>query len=265
MAAATHRMAGGVPPDGDNVTWRYEVVSWGSASAAGPRHDNGDRVGADGYLFSVADGVGSLALGGLAAAAAVRSLHRFAPNDGAGLEEAFFTANNAVRALQRSADLQGGSTLTALLVGSAGCFLAHVGDSRAFMLRPGHQLELLTVDDNLATHRGVGPEDADYRGLASRLTRCMGTEPVLEVSAQALPVYPELVRVALTTDGVHDRLSEASMSILAEEPDPSRAATQLVHAAAGAGAVDDCSVLVVDLAPQAHASREIRDGDHAAR
>lgn len=133
MAGATH--VGSVRAE--NQDW---YGTWGP--------DVGDWDG----LIAVADGVGGHLFGRQAAevalAALVESLtaHMLpasGPSVGDRVEEAMRSANAAVcSAFSDTVSPRPGSTLTCVLVKEAVCYVGHVGDSRAYMIRGGHIFQL---------------------------------------------------------------------------------------------------------------------------
>ena len=77
-----------------------------------------------------------------------------------------------------------GTTLTAALVGERDLAIAHVGDSRAYLLRDD-RLEQLTRDHSLVAELErtgqLTPEDAEHHPQKSIITRALGPEPDVEV------------------------------------------------------------------------------------
>src|SRR5436190_3178765 len=118
-------------------------------------------------LFVVADGMGGHVAGEVASRVAVEAIDAFVQEtagadknrtwpfpfdpalsfDGNRLKAAFRLANRRIsNAIAESADLRGmATTASALLVGNDGACVAHVGDSRVYVLRDG-QLEQITHD-----------------------------------------------------------------------------------------------------------------------
>jgi len=125
-----------------------------------------------------------------------------------------------------------------------------VGDSRAYLFADG-QLQQVTHDDSavqgLIDMGEVQP--AEWRDHPSRslLTRALGMAALVEPDIR-LPRVPQAARVLLCTDGVTTAVDEASMAaVLGAEPDPERAAAELVRLVESNGGGDDATVVVVDL------------------
>lgn len=116
------------------------------------RHTNEDAVYAGGQLFAVADGFGMQDADSHAATAALAALKSSDIDTPSAtlvqrLRTAAGNAHTAVTEFRNSASSRDevGSTLTALLFSGAHIALAHVGDSRAYLLRDG-ELHQLTHD-----------------------------------------------------------------------------------------------------------------------
>ncbi len=213
----------------------------------------------DGYLVdegiglvAVADGMGGHRAGEVASATALEAL-RAAVNSGIAIREAVQEANRAV--FEKSvtdASLSGmGTTLTAATLVAGGTLLvAHVGDSRGYMLHDG-AFRKVTLDHShvgeLVTEGKLTEAEAAVHPMRSVITRAIGLEDDVDVD-----VYPvELVpgdRVVLCSDGLTDMLqADAIAGVLRREPDTQRAAQQLVDAANAAGGDDNITVVVVDV------------------
>ena len=134
---------------------------------------------------------------------------------------------------QRSADRRSAITsLTALVLRGHGWVLAHVGDTRAYLLREG-ECRLLTRDHCV--------EQAHF---PSQLTRALGQDDTIHVDHQ----QGELLRddaFVLVSGGVHGNLAEPRIAWLAAQGSAGLASSGLVAAAVAAGGTDDASALVV--------------------
>lgn len=213
----------------------------------------------DGYLvreplFAVADGMGGHRGGEVASSVALESLEQL-PKDSDGLLRALVDrireANRMV--LERGEsdpELRGmGTTLTALVTQEQKAHVAHVGDSRAYLLRDG-SLQQLTEDHSLVQRMvregELTPEQAGRHPQRSILTRALGVDAEIAVDELTLPLLAG-DRLLLCTDGLTgmidpDRIHE----ILESERDPQAASDLLVEEANGAGGDDNITVVVVD-------------------
>lgn len=211
-------------------------------------------------LFAVADGLGGHAAGEVASRIAVRTLsERLGDGRRDGLpgepaiKGAIEEANTAIRrAAARDHELSGmGTTVTALLLAADGTWLiAHVGDSRAYLLRDG-KLRRLTRDHTYVqemVERGrLTDEQARLHPRSSMLTRALGIEERVDVA-----LYEGRGRrgdrFLLATDGLTGLISEAELAErLAGDETPAEVVEGLVSAANAAGGTDNITAVVVDL------------------
>lgn len=239
-------------------------MTWGSASARGAeRPNNQDALLASAPLFAVADGLGGAAAGEVASQVALdelgASFGRSAAEAQPSVETLVEAARDASQAvwqrMEADSSLDGmGTTLTAVAVLDAGSHsrlaVVNVGDSRAYLFAGG-RLQQVTHDDSvvqgLIDAGKVQPEEWRDHPSRSLLTRALGTSAVVEPDIR-LPRVPRAARVLLCTDGLTTALDEPSMAaVLEAEPDPARAAAELVRLAGAAGGTDDTTVVVVNL------------------
>ena len=152
------------------------------------RRGNEDAVYSRAPLFVVADGMGGAQAGEVASAMAVDSFQHGLP-DGtpadalvAVIEDANRRIHERSRADEQRAGM--GTTVTAAYVGEDSVTVAHVGDSRCYLLRDG-DLVRLTRDHSLVGElvaRGkLTEEQAESHPQRSVITRALGPEPRVEV------------------------------------------------------------------------------------
>ena len=145
------------------------------------RKTNEDTYVVQPPLFAVCDGMGGAQAGEVASGLAAETLAREVAA-GRPLGEAAEAANSAVFArASRNAEQSGmGTTLTALVLGADEARFAHIGDSRAYLLR-GERLSQLTDDHSLVgemVREGrLTPQEAAVHPHRSILSRALGTEP----------------------------------------------------------------------------------------
>lgn len=220
----------------------------GFVSQAGKKDSNEDFVAAMlpepgregmGAIAAIADGVSQGGMGREAAQTTVTSLVR----DYYGTPETWDTtvaldriiaAQNAWLAgiNRRRAPVLGLTTLTALVVRGQSYFLAHVGDSRAYLLRGGEVLQLTT--DHIVNH-------PDFQ---HQLLRAVGIEDRLVVDYSQGDVQVGDVFVLLT-DGVHNKMQPKRLPEVAKLPDAQAMSEALVEQALQHGSLDNVSALVV--------------------
>ena len=186
---------------------------WGTASHVGRVRDGNedsmfpDESGAsDGpAILMVADGMGGAVAGEVASRLAVEAASDAEPDDDVSPEQRVLDANEAVvEATQQDSSLTGmGTTMTLVRLNpdSTGDF-AHVGDSRAYLLRDG-EISRLTTDHTLVRELldlgRISEEEAEHHPHRHLITRVLGLGPVgvdtftldLGWSDPSLPPPPE--------------------------------------------------------------------------
>lgn len=145
-----------------------------------------------------------------------------------------------------------GATIVAAWIEGQKLSLAHVGDSRAYLLRAG-SLDQLTADHSLVAEKvRIGiltPQEADASELQSVLTRAVGTKEDVDVDAdeQMLLVGDSLL---LCSDGLSRMVTDPEIaSTLLTSTSAQNAADRLVDLANENGGVDNISVIVLRILP----------------
>ena len=214
------------------------------------RERNEDSVLADPPLFAVADGMGGHRGGAVASELALERVEELYKTGRASLGDMVRSANRAVfeRSMADRAVTGMGTTLTAVTVDEDGVHLAHVGDSRAYLLRAG-ALRQLTDDHTLVNRMVQAGEitrgEADVHPHRNVLTRALGTEPDVDVDVEDIPVI-DGDRVVLCSDGLTGMVPEPQIqAILETTPNPQDAADRLIKAANRAGGIDNITVVVL--------------------
>jgi protein phosphatase len=207
-------------------------------------------------LYAVADGIGGHAAGEVASSLAIESLTATLVGTPSpeGLRSGMRRANRDVLdAASRDPRLRGmGTTLTAVLAEGKTAWLAHLGDSRAYLQRQGG-LQRLTEDDNLAGRlvRETALTSEEAESLASRnaLTQALGLEDEISIQEVTVPLAPE-DRLLLCTDGLSSVVSEDVLrNILVHEQDVESACDRLIEAAKVRGAPDNVTVVLMQVLP----------------
>ena len=145
-----------------------------------------------------------------------------------------------------------GTTLTLGVFHADGSLrMAHVGDSRAYVLRNG-ELRQITDDHTLVAELVAGgiltPEQARTHPRRHMVTQSIGMPDVrIDTIEEALEPGD---RVLVCSDGLTIMVEDAEVAqILADAESPSEAAWNLIAAANAAGGHDNTTVAVVDVAP----------------
>jgi protein phosphatase len=224
------------------------------------REGNEDSYLTEEPLFAVADGMGGHRGGEVASQLAVETLEKRYKQGAGDLPDQVQEANRVVfeRSVVDEKVAGMGTTLTAALVEGDRVRLAHVGDSRAYLLRDG-DLRLLTEDHTLVhrmvTEGEISKEEAQTHPQRSVLTRALGVDNVVDVDDDTVQVRPG-DRLLLCTDGLTSMVSEQAIEeALRGVPDPQEAAQRLVHLANEGGGTDNTTVVVLDFSDDAVAGR----------
>lgn len=231
--------------------------------AIGAKSDVGliREVNEDSYLiheplFVVADGMGGHIAGDVASSTVVDLIEEQAdtasPGDMESLSTLVRNANSKIwEKAQADPSLHGmGTTCTLLLVDESKAHFAHVGDSRAYMLRNG-RLTQLTEDHSLVGRMvkegRLKPEEAEHHPQRSIVTRALGVDANVEVDLLSVDLN-EGDRLLLCSDGLNSMTDNPSIQeVLASESDPQKAADRLIRLANDAGGEDNITVVVVDI------------------
>jgi serine/threonine protein phosphatase PrpC len=245
---------------------------FGATDAGKVRANNEDALlvgeGRDETLFVVADGIGGFEAGEVASRIAVDVLKELEPGDS--FEAAIREANRRILAAGRGDErLSGmGTTIVALRFGGTRerpvAEIAHVGDSRAYLLRGG-ALKPVTEDHSLVAELvrsgDLTRDQAAEHPQKNLITRALGADEEVDVDTAVVPVEAG-DRFLLCSDGLSDMIPETKIGeILADAPgDPEKPARSLVSAALDAGGADNVTVIVVDV-KQEETPREERSGD----
>lgn len=231
-------------------------------STAGPgRSANQDSAAAGADFAVVADGVGGHAGGDVASAEVVRQVvdalagAEVPDLDAEALRAAVAGANAALRRITGTDPALTGmaTTFTGLFCGHGSVRVVHVGDSRAYRLH-GSASERVTRDDSLVQRLvdagAIGEEDAARHPHRHVILRSLagGADDAAGISLQELPGLPG-DRWLVCSDGLTDVLDDDEVLTLARDADgPDAAAGALLDAARAAGARDDVTVVVADVA-----------------
>jgi protein phosphatase len=216
-------------------------------------------------LYAIADGMGGHAAGEVASDIAISalatSLRGRESSDGAWspseagdvLCEAFREGNRKIcESVLARAEWRGmGTTIVALMRVRDRAVVAHVGDSRAYLLRDG-RLRRLTDDHSWVSeqvkHGLLTPEQAGRHPMRNIVTRALGNQPEVEVDLAEEEIRPGDV-FALCSDGLNGMLGddEIQQVLEANASVPQEACRRLVDRANALGGEDNITVIVVRL------------------
>ena len=250
-----------------------QVDFWAATDTGQKRDHNEDNFLVDKRLklFVVADGMGGHAAGEVASALCVKKV-REAVVENRDLIDLFAEQSEDVRRgdiqrvlehavqaacsaiyeqAQQDSNKRGMGTTCSLLllVGDRG-FIAHVGDSRVYLMRQG-QVHQLSDDHSLVNElvrRGkLDPDEVDtspYRDYKNAVTRAVGVYESVAVDTLDFDVLPG-DQFLLCSDGLHAYLDDESISRILSEPDIKGAVSGFVDLANDGGGHDNITSVVV--------------------
>lgn len=246
------------------------VSAWGLTDVGNVRSYN-----EDGYvlkpelgLFAVADGMGGYPAGELASRVALDTLgthleshrevlKRVSEDRAKAIEllpsmaDAAFQAASA-KVYEQSKQLKSPSsqtvatTLTMMLITGNRGVIAHVGDTRIYLLRE-NQIYLITEDHNhlqVLVKNGLDPRNAARVPNARALTRAIGPQPRVECDTLSFVPLPEDVYL-LCSDGLHALLSREEVAQGLRRSELDQVPAKFIALAKERGAPDNVTCLVV--------------------
>lgn len=241
--------------DTEFISGSNSFISWGARSDVGlVREHNEDSFLLRTPLFAVCDGMGGHAAGEVASSIAVKVIGEEAPNtaDDVLLGAAIEAANQAViEAPQKGIGKPGmGSTASAIFIEGNQMAVAHVGDSRIYLLHHG-TLVRVTHDhsyvEELVDSGQITADEARNHPSRSVVTRALGSDPEMYADHFTLEVS-DGDRIILCSDGLSSMILDDEIeSIAVSNITPQNAADSLVSAALTAGGADNITVIVVDI------------------
>ncbi|HYP23040.1 MAG TPA: Stp1/IreP family PP2C-type Ser/Thr phosphatase [Actinomycetota bacterium] len=245
------------------------------------RKRNEDSYLLEAPIYGVADGMGGHIAGDVASATAVASITEGIgsgrPEDATALAELVSRANGAVWEKARSdPSLRGmGTTCTVMMIDDGVAHVAHVGDSRAYLLRDGSFRQITedhTLVERMVREGKLSAEEAANHPQRNIITRTLGVDANVQVDA-----FDERLadgdRILITSDGLTSMVEGREIAtVLDQEEDPQAAADRLVEMANDAGGEDNITVVVLHVGkpgpndgspappPQAPARHDTRSG-----
>lgn len=220
----------------------------------------------DGHLllFGVADGMGGAAAGEYASRTAIQVLDecigRYVADVGAGkavigldrvVERCARLANHRLFRLSEDPQRAGmGSTLTYIALHGQRAYVAHVGDSRAYLVN-GEGIRQLTVDHTWVEEQiSLGlldPEHAQEHEWRNLLTRVLGTSAEIEVDVTVVAVEPG-DHLIVSTDGLHGLVpDEELLEVTRSARNSQSAVEQLLNLARERGGPDNITLVIVEV------------------
>lgn len=220
-------------------------------------------------LFVIADGMGGHAAGEVASALAVRIIHEELKKEREQIEAAGAASRGNRKILgmleqsvqkacariheEAKADVNKrgmGTTLSALLIAGSHGFIAHVGDSRIYLLRDGRIQQVTedhTVFNELIKRGKLTRDQIEKVAQKNAITRAVGVYERVEVDTLTIEVLPG-DQFLLASDGLHGYIAHtAELEPYFEEEDGDTAAHGLIDLANRKGGKDNITAVLVRL------------------
>lgn len=231
-------------------------LTWHSRTEVGHVRDhNEDSYLVQPPLFAVADGMGGHEAGEVASSIAVSTISQLAPHTanasqlGAAVEKANEAVISAAEAGEGRVGM--GTTCTAAIIVDNQLAIAHVGDSRAYLLHNGTLIRIThdhSFVEELVEKGEITADEARNHPNRSIITRALGSDRNMYADHFSLTVE-EGDRVLLCTDGLSSMLTDALIEdIMVSSPHPKECVDDLIEAALRAGGLDNVTALVIDVA-----------------
>jgi len=243
------------------------VTSCGMTDVGVKRTNNEDNylINEELQLFVVCDGMGGHVGGEFASAIAVNTVEEvisameFQPSSPSGPVEAADVLREKLRYAVRLAgkriyekaleepEYKGmGTTCLALLVAAGNAYLAHVGDSRGYIVREG-RIEQLTEDHSLVNEKIkaglLTPEQAKTHKLKNIITRSLGYMEDVEVDLQVRALRRG-DRYVLCSDGLSNLMDTSEIGDAVLEYGPQESVRRLIQIACDRGGDDNITTIV---------------------
>jgi PPM family protein phosphatase len=257
-------------PAGQTSAPRIKTASAGLTDVGRKRNHNEDSFLIDDelQLFVVADGMGGHAGGGTASKIAVETIDRElrtayeakdslftfkGPLQESPLPEVLRSAvERACQAIFLAAKedprLEGmGTTVISLLVNEDHALFAHVGDSRAYLVR-GDLIQQISEDHSLVNEQikagMITPEEAKHSRYKNIITRSVGYEQDVQVDVMGIIAEPGDVFI-LCSDGLANMVEDTELREIAQRTPLAEMPKRLVDLANERGGDDNITVIVV--------------------
>src|SRR5262245_31865555 len=211
-----------------------KIAAHGRSETGKVREDNQDAIRISdpddqltidhGHMYAIADGMGGYEHGGLASATALQLLWETFYGDSAPaprkLRKAVDQANLGIyQAAQRMGSVRMGTTLTAATLIGNQLHIAHIGDSRLYLIRQGGATCLTndhTTVGELVRMRVLSPDKVRGHSQRSILNKCLGIDLFVQPDITQVPVQEGDVLI-LCTDGVWSVIQDGEFAMLAAD------------------------------------------------
>jgi PPM family protein phosphatase len=210
-----------------------------------------------GAILAIADGMGGIGNGDVASRVAVTAaVETLRASEGSVLEamrSALEEANRAVYSEKMRDPANGpmGTTCTLAVIQDRDVFLAHIGDTRAYVVG-NESVRQLTRDHSLVAglveRHQLTPDEAKVDPRRNIVTRGLGIESSVVVDTLKLeePLEPSDTLV-LCTDGLHSQITDEELATMSRGHDLEHAGESLIRLANSRGGPDNISVILARL------------------
>jgi protein phosphatase len=212
-----------------------------------------------GTLLVVADGMGGSRAGEVASRLAVETvlrLYREAPGEDL-LEDLHHAVEAANKVIHREStarpELSGmGTTCTAVVLRGTDAYIAHVGDSRAYLIQDGH-IRQLTRDHSLVAQLvregQLTPDQAKVDPRRNVVTRSVGVGAHVEIDADHAPgILRPGDTVLVCSDGLHGVVADEELKAAASTPDLGQGCRDAIALANRRGGPDNITLILARIA-----------------
>lgn len=241
------------------------VVGYASQKGV-KREKNEDRYFVDisRGLFIVADGMGGHNAGEIASKIAIGTISRVLTaskiNEAKGdsildlIKASIDEANDTIYDLaSKNPGLYGmGTTVVVALIRDSSLYLAHIGDTRTYLIRD-NTIKRLTQDHSVVAELielgEIGPEEARSHPMRHIVTRALGTKPQDKADMREIEIRSD-DHIVLCTDGLHELFSDADiLNIILSQRNPMKASKELMARVNKLQGADDATIVIIHLEP----------------
>jgi protein phosphatase len=218
-------------------------------------HNDDERTITHGHLYGIADGMGGYDHGGVASELALQMLfntfYAGKPRQSAqNLRNGIRDANLGVYQAAQRIGTRMGTTLTAINLAGNRAHVAHVGDSRAYLIRDG-KATCLTNDHtpvgDLVRSRILGPEKVRTHAMRSKLNKSLGIELFVQPDISQVELRQGDVLI-LCTDGVWAVVQDDEFAqLVVKASDIAEASQNLIDLALERESDDNVSALAISI------------------
>jgi serine/threonine protein phosphatase PrpC len=166
------------------------------------------------------------------------------------IKRAVLEANKAVLTQRKASRNDMGTTLVLAVVLNDLAYIAHVGDSRAYLIR-NRDIKQLTIDhslvERLVATGQITREEAATHPQRNVIYKNIGDKPQVEPDISRLNLMPG-DKLLLCCDGLSGEINDSQiLQIVTQSPALPMACRELIRAANAAGGHDNISVVLIEV------------------